>query len=222
VQSQIWCVVLSAFSLVVGLATYGYNVTRAMGTMMAKLSPSRGFAAELSTALVILIASQLGLPTSSSQCITGGIVGVGLCEGVAKGVNWRHFGKQFASWAATLFVVGFGVAAIFAQGIYSPSKIDGDAVANYEKGVSALTGNIASGFNTTLTALQPAAEAGVLQRLSPPQWLELKDAVDALSDSANITGAATSEWPCGAWAGRALAGPWQRRHQTAATCWLQD
>ena len=50
---------LGAFSLVVGLATYGYNVTQAMGTMMAKLSPSRGFCAELSTALVILVASQL-------------------------------------------------------------------------------------------------------------------------------------------------------------------
>jgi sodium-dependent phosphate transporter len=94
VQSQIWCVVLGAFSLVVGLATYGYNVTRAMGTMMAKLSPSRGFCAELATALVILVASQLGLPTSSSQCITGGIVGVGIMEGATKGVNWRHFGKQ--------------------------------------------------------------------------------------------------------------------------------
>jgi Phosphate transporter family len=54
----IWCVLIGAFSLVVGLATYGYNVTRTMGVAMAKLSPSRGFAAELSTALVILVASQ--------------------------------------------------------------------------------------------------------------------------------------------------------------------
>jgi hypothetical protein len=48
----------AALGLVTGLATYGYNVTRAMGTRMAKLSPTRGFAAELSTALVILVASQ--------------------------------------------------------------------------------------------------------------------------------------------------------------------
>jgi sodium-dependent phosphate transporter len=99
-----------------------------MGVSMAKLSPSRGFSAELSTALVILVASQLGLPTSSSQCITGGIVGVGLLEGIRGGVNWKLFAQQFASWVATLFVVGLGVAAVFAQGIYSPSKIDGDQV----------------------------------------------------------------------------------------------
>ena len=48
-----------------------------MGTRMAKLTPSRGFCAELATALVILVASQYGLPTSSSQCITGGAQGAG-------------------------------------------------------------------------------------------------------------------------------------------------
>jgi hypothetical protein len=111
----VWIVLIAALSLVIGLATYGYNVTRAMGVQMAKLSPSRGFAAELATALVILVASQLGLPTSSSQCITGGIVGVGLMEGFKGGVNWRLFGKQFMSWVSTLFVVGLATAALFAQ-----------------------------------------------------------------------------------------------------------
>lgn len=58
---------------------------------------------------------RLGLPTSSSQCIVGGIVGVGLLEGMGKGVNWKLFAKQFLSWVATLFVVGGTVAAVFAQ-----------------------------------------------------------------------------------------------------------
>jgi sodium-dependent phosphate transporter len=101
-------------------ATYGYNVMQAMGTMMAKLSPSRGFAAELSTAMVIMVASQYGLPTSSSQCITGGILGVGLCEGTA-GVNWMYVLKQLCSWAATLIVVGGFSALLFANAIYTPS-----------------------------------------------------------------------------------------------------
>jgi phosphate/sulfate permease len=55
-----------------------------------------------------------GLPTSSSQCITGAIVGVAVLEG-AKGVNWRIFGKQFISWVLTLVAVGGCVALIFAQ-----------------------------------------------------------------------------------------------------------
>eukprot|EP00775_Hariotina_reticulata_P012768 gene12768-12896_t len=180
-QPQIWCVVLGAVSLVVGLATYGYNVTRTMGVSMAKLSPSRGFAAELSTALVILVASQLGLPTSSSQCITGGIIGVGLCEGIAKGVNWKMFGKQFASWVSTLFVVGLGVAAVFAQGIYSPSEVDGGLVLKYENALANSTSSMLTQFNTSLLAFKPAAEAGALRTLSPAKIEELNNTIEGIA-----------------------------------------
>ena len=86
----------------------------AMGVKLAKLSPSRGFAAELATAGIITIAAQYGLPTSSSQCITGAIVGVGVLEGV-RGVNWIVFLRQFISWMCTLAVVGLLTAALFAQ-----------------------------------------------------------------------------------------------------------
>jgi sodium-dependent phosphate transporter len=52
-------IIICAGALVFGLATYGYNVTRAMGVRLAKLSPVRGFAAELATAIVIMVASQV-------------------------------------------------------------------------------------------------------------------------------------------------------------------
>ena len=87
-----------------------------MGKEIAKISAARGFAAELSTAIVIMIAAQYGLPTSSSQCITGGIVGIGIVEGVQKGVNWKQFGLQFMSWVLTIFVMALGTAAFFKQG----------------------------------------------------------------------------------------------------------
>ncbi|KAG6552742.1 hypothetical protein Mapa_005690 [Marchantia paleacea] len=118
VTPPIWIIIIGATGLVIGLATYGYNVTRSMGVKLAKLTPTRGFAAELATAFVIMIASQYGLPTSSSQCITGAIIGVGFLEGT-KGVNWAFFVKQFASWVSTLFVIGLVVAAVFAQGVYT-------------------------------------------------------------------------------------------------------
>jgi solute carrier family 20 (sodium-dependent phosphate transporter) len=121
ISAPIWVIIICASGLVVGLSTYGYNITRAVGTKMAKLTPTRGFAAELATALVILISAQYGLPTSSSQCITGAIVGIGLMEGV-QGVNWRLFATTFASWICTMLVMGGGTAALFAQGIYAPHK----------------------------------------------------------------------------------------------------
>lgn len=124
VQPQIWVILIGAGGLVIGLATYGYKLIAAMGTKMAMLSPSRGFAAELATALVILVTSQFGLPTSSSQCITGAIVGVGLMEGAKRGVNWKFFARQFAAWVATVMVAAVATAGLFAQGVYSPSKLE--------------------------------------------------------------------------------------------------
>ncbi len=71
VSPEIWIVLIGAFGLVIGLATYGYKVCGAIGTQMARITPSRGFSAELATSFVIMVSAQWGLPTSSSQCITG-------------------------------------------------------------------------------------------------------------------------------------------------------
>jgi sodium-dependent phosphate transporter len=121
-EAPLWVIALAASSLVVGLLTYGRKVTKAMGCELSKLTPSRGFAAELSTSTVIMVAAQYGLPTSSSQCITGGIIGVGILEGL-EGVNWKYFGELLASWIGTMFVMGLTVACLFAQGYYSPHSL---------------------------------------------------------------------------------------------------
>eukprot|EP00850_Spirogloea_muscicola_P013656 SM000094S24673 [mRNA] locus=s94:4045:7180:- [translate_table: standard] len=187
VEPPVWIVLIGAVGLVIGLATYGYNVTRAMGVKLAKLTPTRGFCAELATAFVIMIASQYGLPTSSSQCITGAIVGVGLLEGVG-GVNWGQFGKQFASWVATLAVVGLCTAGLFAQGVYAPSAIQADEITKYEQGISNFTGTVFKNFNTTLQEYRVAAEANTLPQLSAAQWNALNVAINASSTQSKKLG----------------------------------
>jgi sodium-dependent phosphate transporter len=49
-------------------------------------------------------------------------VGVGLCELLKGGINWKLFGSQIAGWVSTLLVVALSTAAVFAQGIYTPNK----------------------------------------------------------------------------------------------------
>ncbi|KAL2629285.1 hypothetical protein R1flu_013971 [Riccia fluitans] len=176
VTPPVWIILICAVGLVIGLATYGYNVTQAMGVKLAKLTPTRGFAAELSTALVIMIASQYGLPTSSSQCITGAIIGVGLLEG-AKGVNWNQFLKQFASWVSTLLVIGLAVAAVFSQGVYAPSKIQGKEVIMYEDRVANLTTGIYKDFNANLQSYKSNSDALLLPTLPPTTWADLNTTV---------------------------------------------
>ena len=117
-----------------------------------------------------MITTQMGLPTSSSQCIIGAIMGVGLCEGARKGVNWKLFGQQFASWVVTMFVCAGSVAALFAMAIYTPSRIDGKQLTQMKTGVASLAGNAVKGMNSTLVAYQPAAAAGAIPSLSATQW----------------------------------------------------
>jgi sodium-dependent phosphate transporter len=119
-ETPVWVLIIGAVGLVIGLATYGYNIIRALGVRMAAMTPSRGFSAELATSLVVSVASAYGMPISTTHTITGAVVGVGLMEGRA-GVNWWQFSRVFAAWVFTLIFTGAFAAALFAQGVYAPS-----------------------------------------------------------------------------------------------------
>jgi sodium-dependent phosphate transporter len=164
VASPLWIVAIGAGGLVVGLATFGHHVMRSMGTSLCKLSPTRGFCAELATAMVILIASQFGLPTSSSQCLIGAIVGVGICEG-ARGVNWKLFGQQVASWAATMVVCVGITGLLFAQGVYTPNKAANTQIVAYKNGLGNMVNTSTRAYNSTLYSYRDAALAGAVPGL---------------------------------------------------------
>jgi sodium-dependent phosphate transporter len=114
-----WILSLGAAGIVLGLATYGYKILYALGTKMAKLTPSRGICIELGAAAVIILGSRLGWPLSTTHCQVGATVGVALFEGVG-GVNWQLLYKTIAGWILTLVVVGGTTALLFAQGAYAP------------------------------------------------------------------------------------------------------
>ncbi|OCK77306.1 phosphate transporter [Lepidopterella palustris CBS 459.81] len=69
--------------------TYGYNIMRNLGNRLTLHSPSHGFSMELGSAITVIMATRLKLPTSTTQCITGATVGVGLCNGDWRTINWR-------------------------------------------------------------------------------------------------------------------------------------
>ena len=121
IEVPIWVLALGGSGIVVGLAVYGRKIMEVIGEKITFISPSRGFCAELATALVVSFASKYGFPISSTQCITGAVVGISLCDSNFKDVNWRIIGRIFLSWIATILVTAGLSAAIFAQGVYSPN-----------------------------------------------------------------------------------------------------
>lgn len=79
---------------------------RCLGNKLTKTTPTRGYSMELGAAITVLLASRLGLPVSTTQCITGAIVGVALTNGDYKSLNWKQFGKIFLGWCLTVPAAG--------------------------------------------------------------------------------------------------------------------
>jgi len=130
-----WMLALGGFGIVIGLWTYGYNVIKSLGGQLCALSPSRGYCAELATALTVSFASVYGIPISTTHCIVGAELGIGIVENLKHGVNWRLFAKTFAAWIFTLLCSGCLSAIIFSQGVFSPSIIMKNDLISYETNI---------------------------------------------------------------------------------------
>jgi inorganic phosphate transporter, PiT family len=96
-----WLLLLGGAGIVIGLATYGQSVIRTIGQNITHLTPSRGFAAELSAATTVVVASGIGLPISTTHSLVGAVMGVGLARGIAA-LDLGVVRSIFMSWIITL------------------------------------------------------------------------------------------------------------------------
>lgn len=120
-ETPIWILCLGGAGLVVGLSTFGIRLMRLLGEKITVITPSRGFSAELSAALVVSFASGYGIPVSSTHCITGAVIAISILDVGFKKVKWMMVLKMYSGWVMTLFVTAILSATFFAQGVYSPT-----------------------------------------------------------------------------------------------------
>ena len=113
---------LGGVGISIGLFLYGYKILHSIGTKLCKLTPSRGSAIELASAIVIITGSRLEIPLSTTHCQVGATMGVAALEDpyTCKGINMNIIFKCVAGWVITLVVVGGTTALITAQGAYTP------------------------------------------------------------------------------------------------------
>jgi PiT family inorganic phosphate transporter len=96
----------------VGICTWGYRVIETVGSKITELDNIRGFTVEFSAATMILVASMLGLPVSTTHAAVGAYIGVGLARGLAAldlGVLW----KIMLYWVITVPVSAVTCAIIY-------------------------------------------------------------------------------------------------------------
>lgn len=108
----VWMLGFGGFMICVGICTWGYRVIETVGSKITELTSIRGFVVEFSAATMILIASMLGLPVSTTHAAIGAYVGVGLARGLQAldlGVLW----KIMLYWIITVPVAAVTCAVIF-------------------------------------------------------------------------------------------------------------
>jgi PiT family inorganic phosphate transporter len=93
---------MSAYTMIsLGTLFGGWRIVHTMGTRITKLRPVGGFCAEAGGAVVILVASRLGIPISTTHTITGAIVGVGATTRL-RAVRWGLAGRIVWAWVVTI------------------------------------------------------------------------------------------------------------------------
>ncbi|BFZ54022.1 hypothetical protein PYCC9005_001053 [Savitreella phatthalungensis] len=103
---DLWQIAVVALAMILGFVLYGYRIMSVMGNKLTYHSPSRGSSMELGAAITVLVFSQYALPVSTSMCITGATLGVGLCNGRLRAVNWQRFALLVSAWIFTIPVAG--------------------------------------------------------------------------------------------------------------------
>jgi len=73
----LWVMMIGALGIVIGLALFGPKVIRTVGTGITELDQMRAFCIAMAATITVIIASQLGLPVSSTHIAVGGVFGVG-------------------------------------------------------------------------------------------------------------------------------------------------
>lgn len=115
-----WIKAVGGLTLGVGFWTFGYHIMRNLGNRITKHSPTRGYSMELGAAITVLMASRLGLPISTTQCITGAIIGVALTNGDLGSINWKQLGKIFIGWVLTVPCAGLVSGILMGIAINTP------------------------------------------------------------------------------------------------------
>merc|ERR1711964_926531 len=75
-----WALCMGATGFVVGIVLLGSRTISTVGSKITKLTPSKSYATQMGAAVAVLCASALGLPVSTSHCLVGAVIGIGVVQ----------------------------------------------------------------------------------------------------------------------------------------------
>jgi inorganic phosphate transporter, PiT family len=120
-----WVIVSSAAAIALGTYIGGWRIIRTVGSRIIKMDPAQGFSVQSSGAAVVLAASHLGYPLSTTHVISGAVMGAGAAKRLSA-VRWGVAGNIAIAWVLTLpaaALIGglvYGFSSIFGSGALGP------------------------------------------------------------------------------------------------------
>ena len=97
----LWVVTACYITIAIGTAFGGWRIVKTMGQRITKLKPVGGCCAETGGAMMLFLATGLGIPVSTTHTITGAIIGVGSAQN-ASAVRWGVAGTIVWAWVLTI------------------------------------------------------------------------------------------------------------------------
>src|SRR3954451_14309614 len=120
-----WVVVSAATAIAIGTYVGGWRIIKTMGSRIHKMDSAQGFAAQGAGAAVILASTHGGFPLSTTQTISGAVIGSGAAKRVSA-VRWGVAGNIVVAWVLTLPAaaliggVTYGATRLFGTGALGP------------------------------------------------------------------------------------------------------
>lgn len=111
-EVPMFMLVLGGVGIALGIALLGYKVMATVGERITTLTNTRGFSVDFGAATTVLVASNLGMPVSTTHAAVGSVVGVGLAGGF-RSVDFAILGKIVLYWVLTVPIAAFTCIMIF-------------------------------------------------------------------------------------------------------------
>ena len=108
-----WAIVACAAALTAGTSLGGWRIIRTVGRRIYRIASIDGLASQTASSGVILGASFLGGPTSTTQVVASSVVGVGLGRRRLHHVHWAIVRQMGIAWLVTMPITGLLAAAIY-------------------------------------------------------------------------------------------------------------
>jgi PiT family inorganic phosphate transporter len=111
-EVPLWVITISAGAIALGTAFGGWKLIKTLGSKFYKIRPVHGFSSQLTSAVVILGASMVGGPVSTTQVVSSAIMGVGSADRV-KMVRWGVAKEIMIAWIVTIPATALVAAGLF-------------------------------------------------------------------------------------------------------------